>query len=71
MFMANMYGTPNAMAGDAMGTGFMTGNEWELGGVGGGSGMTPMSDGGWNQMIDNLGLGWDNMGSSHTTAQGR
>jgi len=59
LFNANMYNTGPMNNTDSLANNFMLGNEWELGGMAGGTGMTPMSDGGWNQMLDNINLGWD------------
>jgi hypothetical protein len=60
LFNANMYNT-GPMNADNMVNGFMLGNEWELEGLaaGAGTGMTPMSDGGWNQMLESIDMGWD------------
>jgi hypothetical protein len=38
--------------------------DWEISN-GGGTGMTPISDGGWNQILDNINLGWDSIGPPH------
>lgn len=48
------------------------GNDWDMGGLSGGTGMTPMSEGAWNQMLENINMGWDSVGPSHVDArQGR
>lgn len=44
--------------------GFIMGNEWDLP-PGTGTGMTPMSDGGWPSMLDSINMGWDSLGPSH------
>lgn len=46
------------------GPGFIMPTDWEISN-GGGTGMTPISDGGWNQMLDNINLGWDSIGPPH------
>jgi hypothetical protein len=58
LFNANMYNT-GTITTDHLANNFMLGNEWELGGMAAASGMTPMSDGGWNQMLDSIHLTWD------------
>lgn len=40
-------------------------SDWELGNLNGGTGMTPMSDGAWNQMLENMNMGWDGVGPPH------
>lgn len=46
------------------GPGFIMPTDWEISN-GGGTGMTPISDGGWNQILDNINLGWDSIGPPH------
>jgi hypothetical protein len=47
-------------------SGFLLGNEWDMSGMASGTaGMTPMSEGSWNQMIDGINLGWDSIGPPH------
>lgn len=58
-------GTPGMNTDTTIGGEFVMGNEWELGGISTGTGMTPMSDGGWNQMLESINLGWDGMGVPH------
>jgi hypothetical protein len=36
--------------------------DWEFSAMGTGSGMTPMSEGTWNQMVENVTMGWDMTG---------
>jgi hypothetical protein len=36
------------------------GTDWDMSAMG--TGMTPMSEGSWNQMLDNINLGWDPAG---------
>ncbi|KAL1607786.1 hypothetical protein SLS60_002722 [Paraconiothyrium brasiliense] len=45
----------------------MLGNEWDMGSLagGGGTGMTPMSEGAWNEMLQNMNMGWDSVGPPH------
>jgi hypothetical protein len=64
MFNANMYNNPGIDT-DSIANSYMLGNEWELGSMGVTTGMTPMSDGGWNQMLDSINLGWDAVGPPH------
>jgi hypothetical protein len=46
--------------------GFLMGNDWEYGALNAsGSGMTPMSDGSWNQMLESVTMGWDGGGIPH------
>ncbi|KAF2030137.1 hypothetical protein EK21DRAFT_100705 [Setomelanomma holmii] len=42
--------------------GFLMGNDWEYGALNAGTGMTPMSDGSWNQMLESVTMGWDGGG---------
>lgn len=73
MFNANMYANPAIGGGDALGGefGMGMGAEWELGGMGAGAAMTPMSDGTWNQMLENMIPGLDYMGTPHGNPSGR
>lgn len=44
------------------------GNEWGgMGslGMGDGTGMTPMSEGAWNNMLESMNMGWDSVGPPH------
>jgi hypothetical protein len=54
--------------GDPFSQGFL-GNEWDMSamgtGTGAGTGMTPMSEGSWNQMLESINLGWDSLGPPH------
>lgn len=67
MFSATMYNTLGTMGGDP--GSFMMGNEWDMSGMGAGAtGMTPMSENSWNQMLDGLNMegvtmGWETMGA--------
>jgi hypothetical protein len=45
--------------------GFLMGNDWEYGALDTGTGMTPMSDGSWNQMLESVTMGWDTAGPPH------
>ncbi|KAF2637051.1 hypothetical protein P280DRAFT_472567 [Massarina eburnea CBS 473.64] len=61
---ASMYSGAGSLGGnDGLGNGFMMGNEWDTGG-GMGPGMTPMSDGTWNQMLESM--NWDGMSPQGT-----
>lgn len=44
------------------------GNEWDMGLSGGttATGMTPMSDGAWNDLLQNMNMGWDSVGPPHS-----
>lgn len=54
------------MNGDSMGNGFLMTNDWDMSAMGtGNTGMTPMSDAHWNQMLESVDLGWDSMGPPH------
>ena len=61
-----MFGNRGNMGGgDGLGNNFMMGNEWDMSGAlgaGGGSGITPMGEGVWNQMLDSIDMNWDGMG---------
>ncbi|KAF1968588.1 hypothetical protein BU23DRAFT_602051 [Bimuria novae-zelandiae CBS 107.79] len=51
----------------SMGT---VGNDWGgvgmgVGGMGVGAGLTEMSDGQWNAMLENMNMGWDSVGPPH------
>jgi hypothetical protein len=44
------------------------GNDWSgMGslGMGDGTGMTPMSEGAWNNMLESMNMGWDSVGPPH------
>ncbi|KAF2832987.1 binuclear zinc transcription factor [Ophiobolus disseminans] len=56
----NAYSGP---ADESFHNGFLMGNEWEYGALNAGTGMTPMSDGSWNQMLESVTMGWDNIGA--------
>jgi hypothetical protein len=67
MFSAALYSNPALpLQGDTFSSGFMTGNDWDMSALG--AGMTPMSEGGWNQMLENTNLGWDSLGPPHNAA---
>lgn len=69
VFSATMYSTGSTMGGDP--NGFMMGHEWDVSAMGAGAtGMTPMSEGSWNQMLESMNMeevnmGWDTMGPTH------
>lgn len=53
---------------EAFNHGFLVGSEWDyagMSGMAGGTGMTPMSDGSWNQMLESVTMGWDGLGPPH------
>lgn len=56
---SNTFSTTGDMGDESFHQGFMVGNEWEFGAMNTGSGMTPMSDGSWNQMLESVTMGWD------------
>ncbi|KAF1956109.1 hypothetical protein CC80DRAFT_525646 [Byssothecium circinans] len=64
---ASMYGGAGTMGGgDGLGNGFVMNNDWDMGvgiGVGGAPGMTPMSEGTWNQMLESINMDWNGMGT--------
>jgi hypothetical protein len=60
---SNAFSTTGVPADEAFNHGFLMGNEWEYGAMNAGSGMTPMSDGSWNQMLENVTMGWDGTGT--------
>ena len=50
--------------------GIVSGDWGGMGGLGGlgmgdGSGMTPMSEGAWNQMLESMNMGWESVGPPH------
>ncbi|KAL5120299.1 hypothetical protein ACEQ8H_001857 [Pleosporales sp. CAS-2024a] len=47
--------------------GFLMGNDWDFSQ---GTGMTPMSEGSWNQMLESVTLGWDDAGPPHPPQHG-
>lgn len=64
MFSAALYGNQGASVnGDSLSGGFMMGNDWDMSAMN--TGMTPMSEGSWNQMLESINLGWDSMGPPH------
>lgn len=68
MFPTSIYdNSAPIMNGDSLNSGFISGNDWEL--AGGGTGMTPMSEGNWNHLLEStLGInvgGWDPLGTPH------
>ncbi|OAG13054.1 uncharacterized protein CC84DRAFT_1160294 [Paraphaeosphaeria sporulosa] len=45
------------------------GNDWDMGHLSGGAtgtGMTPMSEGAWNDLLQHMNMGWDSVGPPHT-----
>ncbi|KAF2869815.1 fungal-specific transcription factor domain-containing protein [Massariosphaeria phaeospora] len=49
---------------------FMMDHNWEFSTMNNSTGMTPpMSDGGWNQMLESINLGWDSLGPPHSQVQ--
>ncbi|KAF2731163.1 hypothetical protein EJ04DRAFT_584067 [Polyplosphaeria fusca] len=43
-------------------------NDWDMSAMSGGTGMTPMSEGGWNQMLESINLGWNDLGVPHNSS---
>lgn len=58
LFSASFSATGN-VGDEVFDHGFLVGNEWEYNAMNTGTGMTPMSDGNWNQMLENVTMGWD------------
>lgn len=51
----------------AMNMGFA--GDWEMGNhLGSGPAMAPMSEGAWNQMLENMNMGWESVGPPHVDA---
>ncbi|KAF2189651.1 hypothetical protein K469DRAFT_625474 [Zopfia rhizophila CBS 207.26] len=67
MFSGPFYGNPvNSSSNDPLSNGFMMNNDWDMSaGLGTGTGMTPMSEGSWNQMLESINMGWDSIGPPH------
>ena len=70
---SNVFSTTGNVSDEAFNQGFLMGNDWEYGALNAGTGMTPMSDGSWNQMLESVTMGWEGVGSSHPSPppQGR
>ncbi|KAF2003242.1 hypothetical protein P154DRAFT_520195 [Amniculicola lignicola CBS 123094] len=66
-----IYSPPTgALNADSMSNTFMMpGAEWDMSGMAAPQGMTPMSEGGWNQMLESINLGWDSLGPPHDSGQ--
>lgn len=65
MFSA-LYGqSHNQMSNESLNNGFLMGNDWGVPTMDGGTGMTPMSEGSWNQMLESINLGLDSLGPPH------
>jgi hypothetical protein len=56
---SNAFSTTGVPPDETFNHGFLMGNEWEYGALNAGTGMTPMSDGSWNQMLESVTMGWD------------
>ena len=60
-FAGGFYPTQGGSVNDPFSQGFL-GNEWDMNamgaGTGAGTGMTPMSESSWNQMLEGIQLGW-------------
>jgi hypothetical protein len=66
IFPDTFYGnTISAPQDDPMSTHYMLGNEWDLAGVGPSTGMTPLPEGSWSQMLESINMGWDSIGPPH------
>lgn len=68
---SNTYSTSGVLGDEAFSQGFLMGNDWEYGAMNAGTGMTPMSDGGWSQMLESVSMGWDGAGPPHASHGGR
>jgi hypothetical protein len=64
---SNTFSTSGVMGEESFNQGFLMGNDWEYGAMNSGTGMTPMSDGGWNQMLESVTMGWDAIGPPHAS----
>ncbi|KAH8727511.1 fungal-specific transcription factor domain-containing protein [Phaeosphaeriaceae sp. PMI808] len=62
----NTFSNPGVVSDESFHNGFLvTGNDWEFGVMNAGTGMTPMSDGSWNQMLESVTMsGWDSTGQT-------
>ena len=56
---SNVFSTTGNVADEAFNQGFLMGTDWEYGALSAGTGMTPMSDGSWNTMLESVTMGWD------------
>ncbi|KAH7095771.1 binuclear zinc transcription factor [Paraphoma chrysanthemicola] len=56
---SNTFSTTGLPPDETFNQGFLMGNDWEFGALNSGTGMTPMSDGSWNQMLESVTMGWD------------
>jgi hypothetical protein len=66
LYSANHDLSMNSYPSDAINNGnFDNSYEWEFSAMNTGTGMTPMSEGSWNQMLDSVTMGWDVLGTSH------
>ncbi|KAH7114405.1 binuclear zinc transcription factor [Dendryphion nanum] len=64
MFQTSMYSNAAPlMNNDSLNNGFLNTNDWDMTAMG--TGVTPMSEGNWNQMLENITLGWDSLGPPH------
>jgi hypothetical protein len=62
---SNTFSSTGNIADETFNQGFLMGNDWEYGAMAAGTGMTPMSDGSWNQMLESVTMGWDAVGPPH------
>jgi hypothetical protein len=56
------YSTTGMPPDESFNQGFLMGNDWEYGVGNVGTGMTPMSEGSWNHMLESVTMGWDGVG---------
>lgn len=65
------FSTTDNLPDETFNQGFLVGNDWEYGALNSGTGMTPMSDGGWDQMLESVTMGWDAVGPPRTDTHER
>jgi hypothetical protein len=58
---SNVYSTTGLPAEETFNQGFLMGSDWEYAAMNAGTGMTPMSDGNWNSMLESVTMGWDGL----------
>ncbi|KAF2018832.1 hypothetical protein BU24DRAFT_106022 [Aaosphaeria arxii CBS 175.79] len=64
MFSQPVYDNTNTMMNPgSLNNGFVGQSDWEFSTMA--TGMTPMSEGSWNQMLETINLGWDSLGPPH------
>jgi hypothetical protein len=53
------FSTTGIVPDETFNQGFLMGTDWEYGAMSTGTGMTPMSDGSWNTMLESVTMGWE------------